>query len=52
MKSSSSTDLIKSCDSFDLNLRYVEGQSQGALNDVSQQKSTVDSLSSSVPNSK
>ncbi|CAF3514427.1 unnamed protein product [Rotaria sp. Silwood1] len=50
MKSSSSTDLIKSSDSLDINLRYVEGQSQCGLNDVLQQKSTIDSLSSSIPN--
>ncbi|CAF3830630.1 unnamed protein product [Rotaria sordida] len=50
LKSSSSIDLIKSSDSLDINLRYVEGQSQCGLNDLLQQKSTNDSLSSSIPN--
>ncbi len=51
MKTSPSVDLIKSCDSLDPNLRYVEGQSQCGLNDVFQPKSTTDSLSSSIQNS-
>ena len=34
--------MIKSCDSLDLNHRYVEGQSQCGLNDVLQQKSIND----------
>lgn len=42
MKNFSAADLIKSCDSLDPNLRYVEGQSQCGLNDVLQQKSTTD----------
>jgi len=42
MKNLPSVDLIKSCDSLDPNLRYVEGQSQCGLNDVLQQKSTTD----------
>ncbi|UJR14198.1 hypothetical protein I4U23_001191 [Adineta vaga] len=45
MKNSSSIDLIKSCDSLDPNLRYVEGQSQCGANDLLQQKSPIDSLS-------
>ncbi len=52
MKNPSSTELIKSCDSLDPNLRYVEGQSQCGLNDVLQQKTTTDSSSSSIQNSK
>lgn len=43
---------MKSSDSLDLNLRYVEGQSQGALSDLFQQKSATDSLCSSIRNSK
>jgi hypothetical protein len=42
-----SADLIKSCDSLDPNLRYVEGRSQVGLNDLLQTKST--SESSSLP---
>jgi hypothetical protein len=42
MKNLSSPDLVKSCDSLDPNLRYVEGQSQCGLNDVLQPKSTND----------
>jgi hypothetical protein len=49
MRNLPAADLIKSCDSLDPNLRYVEGQSQCGLNDVLQQKSTNDS---SIPNSK
>ena len=52
MKSPPSVDLIKSCDSLDHNHRYVEGQSQCGLNDVLQQKSTTDSSSSPIENSK
>jgi len=53
MKNLTSIDLIKSCDSLDPNLRYVEGQSQCGLNDLLQQKSTTNSsTSSSVQNSK
>jgi hypothetical protein len=52
MKSPSSVDLIKSCDSLDPNFRYVEGQSQCGLNDLLQQKPTTDSLSSAIQNSK
>lgn len=52
MKSSCSIDLIKSSDSLDISFRYVEGQSQSGLNDIPQQKSAVDSLSSSIQHSK
>ncbi|CAF1293104.1 unnamed protein product, partial [Adineta ricciae] len=45
MISPSSVDLIRSCDSLDPNLRYVEGQSQCGANDQVQQKSPIDSLS-------
>lgn len=45
MQSPSSVDLIKSCDSLDPNLRYVEGQSQSGANDASRPKPTVDSPS-------
>ncbi|CAF4464333.1 unnamed protein product, partial [Adineta steineri] len=46
--SPSSIDLIKSYDSLDPNLRYVEGQSQFNLNDVLQQKTTLDTQSPSI----
>ncbi|CAF3805243.1 unnamed protein product [Adineta steineri] len=42
-----SNDLIKSCDSLDPNIRYVEGRSQNGLNDVYQPKSVTNSLLSS-----
>ncbi|CAF3486029.1 unnamed protein product [Rotaria socialis] len=48
--SSSSIDLIKSSDSLDINFRYVEGQSQCGLNDLVQQKSTIDSLPAYIQN--
>ncbi|CAF0990027.1 unnamed protein product [Adineta steineri] len=46
--SPSSIDLTKSYDSLDPNLRYVEGQSQFNLNDVLQQKTTLDTQSPSI----
>ncbi|CAF0915270.1 unnamed protein product [Adineta ricciae] len=49
MKSPSSIDLIKSCDSLDPNLRFVEGRSQHGLSDALQQKSTPDVPSPSNP---
>ncbi|CAF4729522.1 unnamed protein product, partial [Rotaria sp. Silwood2] len=42
MKSSSTGDLIKACDSMDSHFRYVEGQSQFGLNDILQQKMVSD----------
>ncbi|CAF0813514.1 unnamed protein product [Rotaria sordida] len=47
MKSSSTADLTKACDSSDPYFRYVEGQSQFGLNDISQQKTISDSSPSS-----
>ena len=43
---------MKSSDSFDENLRYVEGRSQCGLNDVLPEKSTHNHLSPSSQNSK
>lgn len=51
MKNLPSVDLIKSCDSLDPNLRYVEGQSQYGLNDVLQQKPPSDSIPPCNPTS-
>lgn len=52
VQGSSLTESIKSCDSLDLNFRYVEGQSQCGLNDALQAKSTIDSFSSPTDESK
>ncbi|UJR32870.1 hypothetical protein I4U23_020331 [Adineta vaga] len=49
MNSLSSIDLIKSCDSLDPNLRFVEGQSQHGLNDALHQKTSSGTLSPSFP---